>query len=72
MLNCDYQINVVLDCIKIYADLDNELLLTKSDVKRLDDYINTQNEKIKQLKDLIHYLNRDIVNLTEEISSIEL
>ena len=48
MLNCDYQLNAVLECISIYADLTSDLLLTNDDVKRLDDYINTLKEKIKQ------------------------
>lgn len=68
----DYQLNAVLDCISIYADLNSNLYLTSESVKRLDDYINTQNEKIKQLKELAIMLDKsnDIVNITKEVEEL--
>lgn len=72
--NINYQLNALLDCIDIYADLNSKLLLSESDVKRLSDYINTQNEKIKQLRKLAIMLDKsnNIVNMTKEIEEIEL
>lgn len=71
-MNINYQLNALLECIDIYADLNSELLLSESDVKRLSDYINTQNEKIKQLRDLSIYLAKELTNMTKEIEEIEL
>lgn len=65
MNNINYQINALLQCIQIYSDLDADLHLNKSDVKRLDDYIDTQNEKIKQL-------SKALVNVTKELEELEL
>lgn len=70
--NINYQLNALLECIDIYADLNSELLLSESDVKRLSDYINTQNEKIKQLRKLAIMLDKsnDIVNMTKEVEEV--
>lgn len=66
-----------LDSILDYLDTSiklsvNKITLTADNVRKLREYIDTQNEKIKQLKDLISYLNGEIINLTEEINKIEL
>lgn len=63
--NINYQLNALLQVIQIYSDLDSDLYLNKSDVKRLDDYIDTQNEKIKQL-------SKALVNVTKELEELEL
>lgn len=68
----DYQLKAVLDCVSIYADLNSNLYLTSESVKRLDDYINTLKEKIRQYNDLVHYLNKEIVNLTQELNKLDL
>lgn len=70
--NINYQLNALLECIDIYADLNSKLLLSESDVKRLSDYINSQNEKIKQLRDLSISLDKELTNMTKEVNSIEL
>lgn len=72
MNNINYQLNALLECIDIYADLNSELLLSESDVKRLSDYINTQNEKIKQLRKLAIMLDKsnNIVNMTKEVEEL--
>ena len=72
MDNINYQLNALLECIDIYADLNSELLLSESDVKRLSDYINTQNEKIKQLRKLAIMLDKGYTNVTKEVEEIEL
>lgn len=72
MLKCDYQINAVLECISIYADIGSDLRLNEADVKRLNDYIDSQNKKIEELRSLVNYQANEIVNLTEQINSIEL
>lgn len=70
--NINYQLNALLECIDIYADLNSKLLLSESDVKRLSDYINTQNEKIKQLRKLAIMLDKsnNIVNMTKEVEEV--
>lgn len=69
----DYELNAVLNKINIYDEYTHTILMLRdNEVHKLKDYIDTQNEKIKQLTALIHYLNNEIVNLTEEINSIEL
>lgn len=72
MNNINYQLNALLECIDIYADLNSKLLLSESDVKRLSDYINTQNEKIKQLRKLAIMLDKsnNIVNMTKEVEEV--
>ena len=65
MNNINYQINALLQVIQIYSDLDSDLYINKSDVKRLNDYIDTQNEKIKQL-------SKALVNVTKELEELEL
>lgn len=72
MLESNYQINAILQCIDIYADLDSKLLLSNNDVKRLSDYIRDQDEKIRQLRDLSIKLDRELSNMTKEIESLDL
>ena len=68
----NYQLNALLECIDIYADLNSELLLSEYDVKRLSDYIRAQNEKIKQLRKLAIMLDKsnNIVNMTKEVEEV--
>ena len=69
----DYELNAVLDKIKIYDEYEHTLLqLRDNEVHKLKDYLEAQEEKIKQLTGLIHYLNNEIINMTEELNSIEL
>lgn len=69
----DYELNAVLDKIKIYDEYKHTLLeLRDNEVHKLKEYLDTQEEKIKQLTGLIHYLNNEIINMTEELNSIEL
>ena len=70
--NINYQLNALLECIDIYADLNSKLLLSESDVKRLSDYINNQNEKIKQLSNLSIMLDNKLNNMTKEIEELNL
>ena len=77
MLKCDYQINAILDCIAIYSDTDRDLKLKSKDVKRLHDYINTQNEKIKQLSKLSLMIDNKstsikLTSMTKEVEEIDL
>ena len=68
----NYQLNALLECIDIYADLNSKLLLSESDVKRLSDYIRIQNEKITQLRKLAIMLDKsnNIVNMTKEVEEV--
>ena len=49
-----------------------ELKLSGVDVRVLNDHLRTLYEQQRQLKDLIKYLNKGIINLTDEVGSIEL
>lgn len=49
-----------------------EVKLTGCDLRVLNDHLRTLYEQKKQLVALVKYLNKDIVNLTQEIGSIEL
>ena len=49
-----------------------EVKLTGCDIRVLNDHLRTLYEQKKQLIALVKYLNKDIVNLTQEIGSIEL
>lgn len=49
-----------------------EVKLTGCDIRVLNDHLRTLYEQKKQLVALVKYLNKDIVNLTQEIGSIEL
>ena len=69
----DYELNAILDKIKIRDEYEHTVLqLRDNEVHKLKEYLDTQEEKIKQLKGLIHYLNNEIINMTEELNSIEL
>ena len=50
----------------------DEVKLTGCDVRVLNDHLRTLYEQKKQLVALVKYLNKDIVNLTQEVGSIEL
>ena len=69
--------NENIEVIVKYLDLAetlgvDEIKLTGCDVRVLNDHLRTLYEQQRQLKDLIKYLNKDIVNLTQEVGSIEL
>ena len=72
MLKCDYQLESLLKAISIYSDIVSEMRISEADVKRLVDYINTQNKKMEELNKLINYQVNEIVNLTEEINNLDL
>ena len=60
-----------------YLDLAEELgveeiKLSGVDVRVLNDHLRTLYEQQRQLKDLIKYLNKGIINLTDEVGSLEL
>lgn len=50
----------------------DEVKLTGCDLRILNDHLRTLYEQKKQLTALVKYLNKDIVNLTQEVGSIEL
>jgi hypothetical protein len=72
MLKCDYQLNALLECINIYSDLNSDLQLKSDDVKRLSDYIKTQNKKIEELKKLAIMYDKELTNMTKEVEEINL
>lgn len=72
MLKCDYQLNALLECINIYADLNSDLKLESDDVKRLSDYIETQRKKIEELKKLAVMYDKELINMTKEVEDITL
>ena len=49
-----------------------EIKLNGCEVRVLNDHLRTLYEQKRQLAELIKYLNKEIINLTEEIGSIEL
>lgn len=77
-MNKDWkEMNKNIDTIIKYLDLAEtlgveEIKLTGCEIRVLNDHLRTLYEQKKQLTNLIYYLNKDIVNLTEEIGSIEL
>ena len=66
-----------IDLIIKYLDLAEtlgveEVKLTGCDIRVLNDHLRTLYEQKRQLAELIKYLNKEIINLTEEVGSIEL
>ena len=55
------------DCLGV-----EEVKLSGFELRVLNDHLRTLYEQKKQLTALVKYLNKDIVNLTQEIGSIEL
>lgn len=49
-----------------------EVKLSGCDIRVLNDHLRTLYEQKKQLTKLVNYLNKEIVNLTQEVGSIEL
>ena len=49
-----------------------EIKLSGCDLRVLNDHLRTLYEQKKQLTNLVNYLNKEIVNLTQEVGSIEL
>ena len=49
-----------------------EVKLNGCDIRVLNEHLRTLYEQKKQLTNLVKYLNKEIVNLTEEVGSIEL
>ena len=49
-----------------------EVKLTGCDIRLLNDHLRTLYEQKKQLKALIHYINKDKVNMTKELESLSL
>ena len=72
MRESNYNIELIKTLIELYSDLNKGINFTANDVKLLFDYIKTLEDKNKQYNDLILYLNREIINLTEELNKLEL
>ena len=71
--NINYELNSVLAKIDIYDKYEHTMLtLRDKEVHLLHDYIKTQEQKIKQLRDLSIYLDKELTNMTKEIEEIEL
>lgn len=49
-----------------------EIKLSGFELRVLNDHLRTLYEQKRQLKQLVKYLNKDLVNMTKEIGSIEL
>ena len=49
-----------------------EIKLSGCDLRVLNDHLRTLYEQKKQLSELVSYLNKEIINLTQEVGSIEL
>ena len=49
-----------------------EIKLNGCEIRVLNDHLRTLYEQKRQLAELIKYLNKEIINLTEEVGSIEL
>lgn len=66
-------IEVILEYLKLCEEFGTDnIYLSGADIRVLNDYIDTQKEKVKQLRDLIIYLDKGLTNLTKEIEEIEL
>lgn len=73
MNNINYELNSILSKLEIYNKYEHTLLqLRDNEVHLLYDYIKTQDEKIRQLIDLVKMLDKskDIVNITKELEEI--
>lgn len=49
-----------------------EIKLSGMELRVLNDHLRTLYEQKRQLKQLVKYLNKDLVDMTKEIGSIEL
>lgn len=64
-------IYVILDYLELAEELGlDSVTLNGADIRRLNDYIRTQKEKIRQLRDLSISLDKELVNLTREVEEI--
>ena len=64
-------INVILEYLKLCEEFGTDnIYLSGADIRVLNDYIETQTQIIKQLRNLSTYL--EITNNTKEIEEIEL
>lgn len=73
MDNLNYELNSVLSELEIYNAYEHTIFTIRdNEVHLLYDYIKTQNEKIRQLKELVKMLDKskDIVNVTKELEEI--
>lgn len=69
----NYELNSVLAKIEIYDKYEHTMLtLRDKELHLLHDYIKTQDKKIKQLRDLSIYLDKQLTNMTKEIEEVEL
>ena len=49
-----------------------EIKLSGMELRVLNDHLRTLYEQKRQLKQLVKYLNKDLIDMTKEIGSIEL
>ena len=64
-------INVILEYLNLCEEFGTDnIYLSGADIRLLNDYIRTQNEKIKQLRDLSIYLDKELVNMTKEVEEL--
>ena len=64
-------IYVILEYLELAEELGlDSITLNGADIRRLNDYIRTQKEKIRQLRDLSISLDKELVNLTREVEEI--
>ena len=66
-------IEVILEYLKLCEEFGTDnIYLSGADIRVLNDYINTQKEKIKQLRSLSIYLDKELTNLTKELEELKL
>lgn len=66
-------IEVILEYLKLCEEFGTDnIYLSGADIRVLNDYINTQKEKIRQLRNLSISLDKELTNLTKEIEEIKL
>lgn len=64
-------ISVILEYLSLCEEFGTDnIYLSGADIRVLNDYIRTQNEKIKQLRDLSIYLDKELVNMTKEVEEL--
>ena len=66
-------IEVILEYLKLCEEFGTDnIYLSGADIRVLNDYINTQKEKIRQLRNLSISLDKELTNLTKELEELKL